>query len=91
MNSFQMGSLREEATFMHEDMLNVLVMTFADVSQLHRLLQVKCVKDWIGWREVKDMLGKLCSQAFKAVMIEDVIKTKVCFVVSGCCYSTSVS
>ena len=49
---------------------NVLVMSFAGVCQLHCLLQVKCVKDWIGWREVKDILGKRCSNAFKAVILE---------------------
>ena len=54
--------------------VNVLVMTFADVSQLHRLLQVKCVKDWIGWREVKDILGKRCSNAFEAVIIDARVK-----------------
>ena len=64
-------------------------MTFADVSQLHRLLQVKCVKDWIGWREVKEILGKQGSNAFKAVIIEDCIKE--CFVVSRCCHGTSIS
>ena len=64
-------------------------MSVADVSQLHRLLQVKCVKDWIGWREVKEILGKRCSNAVKAVIIEDFIE--VCFVVSGCCHGTSIS
>jgi len=73
MNSFQAGSLREEANVIHEDILNVLVMNVADVFQLHRLLQVKCVKDWIGWREVKDILGKRCSNAFTGVIIEDFI------------------
>ena len=52
MSSFQVGSLRGEANFIHEDILNVVVMSVADVSQLHRLLQVKFVKDWIGWRAV---------------------------------------
>ena len=76
MNSFQMGSVREEANSIHESIFNVLVICFADVSQLHRLLQVKCVKDWIGWREVKDILGKRCSNAFKVVIIQDFLETK---------------
>ena len=36
MNYFQVGSSREEAHFIHEDVFNVLVMSVADVSQLHR-------------------------------------------------------
>ena len=31
------------------------------------------MKDWAGWREVKDILGKRCSNAFKGVIIEDCI------------------
>ena len=52
----------------------VLVISVSDVSLFHRLLQLKCVKDWVGWQEVKDILGKRCSNAFKGVMIEDCIK-----------------
>ena len=59
MNSFHMESLREEANLIHEDILNVLIKSVSDVFQLHRSLQLKCVKDWVGWREVTDMLEVL--------------------------------
>ena len=87
---FQVGRLREEANFFHEDIFNVLVKSLSDVSQSHRLLQLKCVKDWVGWREGKDILGKRCSNALKGVIIEDFINN-VCFVVSGCCHGRSIS
>ena len=48
--SFQIESLREETLpFIHEDVLNTLLLHFPDISQLHRLLQLPCVKDWAGW------------------------------------------
>ena len=62
-----------KTNLIHEDIFNVLVTNVSDVFQLHRLLQLKCVKDWVGWREVKDILGKRCSNAFKGVVIEDCI------------------
>ena len=74
MNAFQMGSLREEANFIHEDIFNMLVIRVSDISQLHRLLQLKCVKDWVGWQDVKAILMTKYSNAFKAVIIEDCIE-----------------
>ena len=50
MNSFHIESLREEANFIHADAFNVLRKRFSDVFQLHRLLQLRCVKDWLGWQ-----------------------------------------
>ena len=44
------------------------------MSQMHRLLQLKCVKDWAGWQDVKPISGNKYSNAFKAVMIGDCIK-----------------
>ena len=57
-NAFSNESLREEANFIHGDMFNMLVICVSDMSQLHRLLQFKCMKDWVGWQEVKAILGK---------------------------------
>ena len=72
--SFQMERLREEViNFMNEELFNTLIICVSDISQLHRLLQLKCVKDWVGWQEVKAILGKSYSNVFKAVIIEDVI------------------
>jgi hypothetical protein len=47
---------------------------FSDISQLHRLLQLKCVKDWVGWQEVKTIFMKQSSNAVKVLVIEDCIK-----------------
>ena len=74
MNSFHVESLREEAHVVHEDIFNVLIKHVSDVFHLHRLLQLKCVKDWVGWREVTDILGKCCSNSLKGVIIGDCIK-----------------
>ena len=58
MNAFQMRFLREDANLIREDVFkHMLVICFSDMSQLHRLLQLKCVKDWVGWQEVKAILG----------------------------------
>ena len=46
----------------------------SDVFRLHRLLQLKCVKDWLGWQEVTDILGKCCDNSLKGVIIGDCIK-----------------
>ena len=55
--NFQIESLREEAIhFIHEDVLNTLSLCFSDISQLHRLLQLPCVKDWVGWAVVEGVL-----------------------------------
>ena len=57
--SFQIESLREEALlFIHEDVFNKLLLYFIDISQLHRLLQLPCVKDWVGWALVEAVLVK---------------------------------
>ena len=48
---------------------------FSDISQLHRLLQLKCVKDWVGWQEVKAIFINNYSDAVKVLVIEDCIKT----------------
>ena len=42
--------------------------------QSHRWLQLKCVKDLVGWREVTDMLGKCCSNSLKGFVIGDCVK-----------------
>ena len=47
---FRMESLREEANLIHGDVFNMFRTCFPDISQLHRLLQLKCVKDWVGWQ-----------------------------------------
>ena len=52
--------MKKQISFMKIS-FNGLVISFSDVSQLHRLLQLKCVNDWVGWREVKDILGERCS------------------------------
>ena len=55
--SFQNTSLREETMhFIHEEVFNKLILCVSDISQLHRLLQLKCVKDWVGWQEVKAII-----------------------------------
>ena len=60
----------------------MLIKSVSDVFQLHRLLQLKCVKDWLGWREVTDILGKCCSNSLKGVIIGDCIK-KFAFLCQG--------
>ena len=47
---------------------------FSDISQLHRLLQLKCVKDWVGWQEVKAICMKNYTNAVKVLVIEDCIE-----------------
>ena len=65
MNAFQEGSLREEAHCIHAAFVfNIYIYIyiyishmFSDMSQLHRLLQLKCVNDCVGWQEVKAISG----------------------------------
>ena len=44
------------------------------MSQLHRLLQLKCVKDWVGGQEVRTIFMKHYSNAVKVFVVEDCIK-----------------
>ena len=45
-----MQGLREEAIFMNGHIFNMLIICVSDISELHRLLQLNCVKDWAGWQ-----------------------------------------
>ena len=47
---------------------------FSDISQLHRFLQLKCVKDWVGWAEAEAVLLKQYKNTVKVLVIEDCIK-----------------
>ena len=44
---------------------------FSDLSQLHRLLQLPCVKDWVGWAVVEGVLLRKYNNDVNVLVIED--------------------